>query len=199
MRKITREEILGFQDWERVRPVLRPLFIHEKERRRLTVGSHLTFLFENTATLWYQVEEMLRVERMTDADAIQHEIDTYNDLIPDAGQLSATLLIEFAEAKERDAALRRLVGIEKNLWLKIGEQKMSVSFDEGQISSERVSSVQFVRFNVGVDAEAFLKLAETGQLAIRVEHPNLAAEAIISGHLAAALAEDLKSETEMTR
>ena len=92
-----------------------------KERRRLAVGSHLTFLFENTATVWYQIEEMIRSERMTDAAAIQHEIDTYNELIPARGEISATLLIEFAEAKERDAALRRLVGIEKHLWLKLGD------------------------------------------------------------------------------
>jgi hypothetical protein len=199
MRKITKEDILGFNDWERARNVLRPLFIHEKERRRLTVGSHLTLLFENTATLWYQVEEMIRVERMTDATAIQHEIDTYNDLIPEAGQLSATLLIEFAEAQERDAALRRLVGIEKHLWLKIGDRKVPASFDEDQMSSERVSSVQFVRFNVAVDRETFLKLAGQGQIAVRAEHPNLAAETIISGPLADALAEDLRIQTDATR
>jgi hypothetical protein len=199
MRKITKEDILGFNDWERARNVLRPLFIHEKERRRLTVGSHLTLLFENTATLWYQVEEMIRVERMTDASAIQHEIDTYNELIPDPGQLSATLLIEFAEAQERDAALRRLVGIEKHLWLKIGDRKVPASFDEDQMSSERVSSVQFVRFNVAVDRETFLKLAGQGQIAVRAEHPNLAAETIISGPLADALAEDLRIQTDATR
>src|SRR5580704_2026507 len=106
MKKISNQEMLGFEQWERVRKVLRPIFIHEKRRRRLGVGSHLTFLFENTATLWYQVAEMIRSERMTDVAAIQHEIDTYNELIPGPGEISATLLIEFAEAKERDAALR---------------------------------------------------------------------------------------------
>lgn len=194
MRKISKEDILGFEDWERARSVLRPLFIHEKERRRLAVGSHLTLLFENTATLWYQVEEMMRTERMSDAAAIQHEIDTYNELIPELGQLSATLLIEFAEANERDAALRRLVGLEKHLWMKIGDKKVPVSFDERQMSSERVSSVQFVRFNVAVDRETFLKLAAEGQIAVRAEHPNLAAETILSRPLADALAEDLEPD-----
>ena len=88
----------GVEQWESVRTVLRPLFIHEKERRRLAVGAHLTFLFEKRARVWYQIEEMIRSERMTDAAAIQHEIDTYNELIPARGEISATLLIEFAEA-----------------------------------------------------------------------------------------------------
>jgi len=191
MKKITKEDILGVEQWMRVRTVLRPVFIHEKERRRLAVGSHLTFLFENTATAWYQIEEMIRSEQLADAAAIQHEIDTYNELIPAGGEISATLLIEFAEAAERDAALRRLVGIEKHIWLKLGDKKVPLKFDDRQMSAERVSSVQFVRFEVGMDSGAFLKLAQAGQVAIQADHPNLGAEATISGDLAKSLAEDL--------
>src|SRR6267154_6226821 len=97
-------DILPLADYERVRAILRPLFIHEKERRRLEVGSHLTCIFENAQTGWYQIEEMIRSEKMTDGVAIQHEIDTYNELIPALGELVATLLIEYAEAAEREAA-----------------------------------------------------------------------------------------------
>src|SRR6267154_343501 len=118
MKKISADEILALADYERVRNRLRPLFIHEKERRRLHVGSHLTFIFENAQTAWYQVEEMIRTEKMTERDAIQHEIDTYNELIPAPGELAATLLIEYADPDERDAALARLVGLERHLWLK---------------------------------------------------------------------------------
>ena len=128
MKKISPDEILGLADYERVRNRLRPLFIHEKERRRLHVGSHLTFIFENAQTEWYQIEEMIRSEKMTDREAIQHEIDTYNELIPAVGELVATLLIEYAEAAERDAALARLAGLENHLWLKIGPKE-----DRGQI------------------------------------------------------------------
>jgi hypothetical protein len=191
MRKIDQADILSVEQWERVRPVLRPLFIHEKERRRLGVGSHLTFLFENTATLWYQVEEMIRSERLTEAAAIQHEIDTYSELIPARGEISATMLIEFAEAKERDAALRRLIGIEKHLWLKLGDTKIALTFDARQMSAERVSSVQFVRFNIAKDADTFAKLAHANQVSILADHPNLGAEAFIGGTLAMSLAEDL--------
>ena len=194
MKKITQNEILSLEQWQKVRPVLRPLFIHEKERRRLAVGSHLSFLFENTATLWYQVEEMIRSEQLKDDAAIQHEIDTYNELIPARGEISATLLIEFVEAKERDAALRRLVGLEKHLSLKLGDRKVPLIFDERQMSSERVSSVQFVRFEVGMEPDAFLSLAMEGKVAIQADHPNLGAEGRIGGDLARSLAEDLTPE-----
>src|SRR5208283_4533747 len=194
MKKISQDDLLGLEHWERVRNVLRPVFIHEKERRRLAVGSHLTFLFENTATVWYQIEEMIRSEGVTDDGAIQHEIDTYNELIPAPGAISATLLIEFPEARERDAALRRLVGLEKHLWLKLGEAKVPLKFDDRQMSSERVSAVQFVQFEVGIDSEAFLKLALTNQIAIQADHANLGAEAKIAGDLARSLAEDLSLE-----
>ena len=79
---------MPFAQWERVRTVLRPLFIHEKELRRLRAGEHLTFLFENAQSVWYQVEEMLRVERITAEDAIAHELGTYNELIPREDELS---------------------------------------------------------------------------------------------------------------
>jgi hypothetical protein len=194
MKKIVKDDILGLEEWKRARPVLRPVLIHEKERRRLGVGSHLTFLFENTATVWYQIEEMIRSEQLSDPAAIQHEIDTYNELIPPRGEISATLLIEFAEANERDAALRRLVGIEKHLWLKLGDLRVPLKFDDRQMSTDRVSSVQFVRFNVAMDSGEFLKLAQGNQVALQADHPNLGAEARISGDLAKALAEDLATE-----
>lgn len=193
MKKIAIEEILPLADYERVRDRLRPLFIHEKERRRLHVGSHLTFIFENAQTAWYQVEEMIRTEKVTERAAIQHEIDTYNELIPSAGELAATLLIEYAEASERAAALTRLVGLERHLWLKLGEKKIAARFDDRQMSDERISAVQFVRFSLdGVDAARLLELAAHGELAVEADHPSLAARGEIGGLLAASLAEDLR-------
>lgn len=198
MKPISREEILGFEQWNAIRRVIRPAIIREKERRRLAVGSHLTFLFENVQTLWYQVEEMIRTERMSDPAAIQHEIDTYNELIPLQGELSATLLIEYPEPRERDAALKRLVGLERNISLKLGERSAPLKFDERQMDQNRISSVQFVKFEVaGIDAEKFLELASAGKVAVEVNHPNLAARAVISGAIAAALADDLRPEAQM--
>jgi hypothetical protein len=186
------EETLSLTDYERVRPRLRPLFIHEKNRRRLAVGSHLTFLFENAQTVWYQVHEMIRTEQMRTADAIAHELETYNELLPGADALSATLLIEYESAPERDAALRRLVGLERHLHLVLGDRRSSVEFDRRQMDTERLSAVQFVRLPMaGVTRAQFLQLAAQDRLAIEADHPSLAARASIDAALAAALAEDL--------
>ena len=194
MKAVTFEETLALADYERVRARLRPLFIAEKDRRRLHVGSHLTFLFENAQTVWYQVHEMIRTEKMTAREAIQHEIDTYNELIPGAGELVATLMLEYDDARERDAALRRLVGLERHLWLSLGGRKTLARFDDRQMSDERVSSVQFVRFDVGaIDPGEFLALAERGEVAIVADHPSLAARGAITGALAMALASDLRA------
>jgi hypothetical protein len=194
LKPIAFEETLSLADYERVRARLRPLFIHEKERRRLAVGSHLTFIFENAQTVWYQVQEMIRTEKMTARAAVQHELDTYNELIPVPGSLSATLLIEYAESAERDAALSRLVGLERHLWLTLGAARIAASFDDRQMSTERISAVQFVRFAPadGIDADEFSELAARGKAAIVADHPSLAARGAIGGPLARALAEDLR-------
>lgn len=195
MKPIRMEETLGFDHWNRIRRIIRPAIIREKDRRRLPVGSHLTFLFENVQTLWYQIEEMIRTERLTDATAIQHEIDTYNELIPAQGELSATLLIEYSEARERDAALQRLVGLERNIVLKVGERSAPLKFDERQMDPHRISAVQFVKFDLkGIEPEQFLALADAGKVSVEVNHPNLAASAAVCGTIAAALADDLRPE-----
>lgn len=187
--------MLSFEQWERVRPVLRPLFIREKERRRFVAGPHLTLLFENAQTVWYQVEEMIRIERIAEPQAVQHELDTYNSLIPVARELSATLLIEYAEARERDAALARLVGLERHMWLAAGGRRIAVRFDESQMSAGQISAVQFVRFALGqLGAESLVQFADQGSLAIEADHPDLTTRAPLSGELARALAEDLRIE-----
>ena len=193
MKAIVIDQILPFALWEQVRPVLRPLFIHEKERRRLCAGEHLTFLFENAQSVWYQVEEMLRVERITAEDAVAHELETYNDLIPREDELSATMLIEYEDAAERDAALKRLVGLERHVHLIAGDRKVAATFSEAQISTEAVSAVQFVRFPLprGL-GEKLVELAAAGKLAIEIDHPAMSVKATLSEELAKSLFEDLR-------
>ncbi len=192
MKLIATEEILSLRDYERVRARLRPLFIHEKANRRLSLGSHLTFLFENAQTVWYQIQEMIRTEKLETAEAIAHEIETYNELIPRGNELSATMLLEYEDAAHRDAALRRLVGLENHLWIVAGDGRERAIFDTRQMDTERISSVQFVKFPLGkLDREEFLALADSGRLGIEVDHPSLAARGSIGGSLARFLAEDL--------
>jgi hypothetical protein len=193
VRRISPDQILSYPQWEAVRSVLRPLFIVEKERRRLHVGEHVTLLFENTQSVWYQIEEMMRVERITDADAIAHEIDTYNTLVPGGGELSATMLIEYEDEEERDAALRALAGFERHVWMRVGDRRIQAEFDVAQVGEDAVSSVQFVRFAVGGrTGERFEELANGGGVSIEIDHPAMTVSVPIAGDLARALADDLR-------
>ncbi len=194
MKPVTLQEILPLAQYDRVRPRLRPLFIAEKDRRRLAMGEHLTLLFENGQTVWYQIHEMLRAERIAEDEAIQHEIDTYNELLPAPGELAATLLIEYTDPAERDRSLRQLAGLQRHIWMVLGDRREGARFDMRQMSPEQISAVQFVRFALsGVEADEFVKLANAGRVAIEVDHPQLTARAAVSGPLAATLAEDLQT------
>jgi len=192
MKPVTLKEILSFEQYDLMRPLLRPLFIAEKQRRRLALGEHLTFLFENAQTVWYQIQEMVRTERITDEAAIRHEIDTYNELLPRPGELSATMLIEYSEVNQRDAALRELLGLEQHLWIRLDSRRERVRFDLRQIATDRVSAVQFVRFPLGgLESREFLTLAQAGKIAIEADHPKLTARVAITGALAELMGQDL--------
>lgn len=195
MKAVTLKEILPLEQYDILRPRLRPLFIAAKERRRLALGGHVTLLFENGQSVWYQVQEMIRTERLTAEDPIRHEIDTYNELLPRSGELAATMLIEYPEAQERDRNLRELVGLESHLWIRLGERREKARFDTRQIATDRVSAVQFVRFPLGgLDPTEFKELTDHGKVAIEVDHPKLAVTVDITGELAEALARDLADD-----
>jgi hypothetical protein len=193
VKPVTLKDIIPFEQYETLRPLLRPLFIAEKDRRRLSVTDNITLLFENMQTVWYQVEEMLRTERISGEAAIRHEIDTYNELLPRPGELSATMLIEYGDPPpQREAALRDLLGLERHVWICLDQRRESVRFDERQVSLERLSAVQFVRFPLGgLDSAEFLAMADAKKLAIELDHPRMKARVLIEGSMARVLAQDL--------
>ena len=183
MKPVTRDELWSLERYEAERAVVRAEVISEKERRRFEVGDHITFLFENRRTVWYQVQEMLRTERIFEAAGIQHELDTYNELVPGAGELTATLLIQFTDTAERDRRLVELVGFDDHVHLVAGDRRITAEFDDRQFNTERVSSVQFVRWNLGDVAVEELD-------ALVVDHPKMQVTSALSEDLKAALAED---------
>jgi Protein of unknown function (DUF3501) len=192
MKAVQRTQIMPYDQYERLRPLLRPLFIAEKNRHRLAVGPHLTLLFENVQTVWYQIQEMLRSERIDSEEGIAHELDTYNELLPGPNELAATMLIEFADTSQRDENLRKLAGLENQIALVIGDRRQKARVDLRQVSPERVSSVQFIRFALGgLDAEGFTAMASQGRIAVEITHPAMTLRAPIEGDLAAALVQDL--------
>lgn len=194
MKPITPLEVLPVTTYDRVRPLLRPLCIAEKARRRLAVGPHLTLMFENRQTVWYQIQEILRTERIFEDAAINAEVQTYNELLPRPGELFATLLIEYAEPAERDAELARLVGLERRLWMVLDGRRVASRFDERQMSPDQISAVQFIAFPLGGEAGRFGELAAAGKVAIEVDHPRLSLRVPIEGPLATALADDLRPD-----
>ncbi|MCB0379001.1 MAG: DUF3501 family protein [Bdellovibrionales bacterium] len=148
-KKVNREEVLDYQTYSDTREELRAPAQVAKSVRRIHLGPHLTFLFENHLTTLYQIQEMMRVERIVKEADIQHEIDTYNGLLADPGNLSCTLLIEIPEPEVRDQLLRDWLGLEKHLYVKTrsGERGMA-QFDAGQVGSDRLSSVQYLKFSL---------------------------------------------------
>lgn len=149
MQPVELSEIKSIADYELAREALRPGVLALKARRRIHVGDHLTLLFENRETVRYQIQEMMRIERITKPDEIAHEVHTYNELIPARGELSASLLVEYDTPAERDVKLRELLGLEKHLWLDVpGAGRTCAVFDERQIATDRISAVQYIRFQL---------------------------------------------------
>ena len=149
MRTIELSEIKNIAEYELERKQWRPKIIELKERRRIQLGEHLTFLFENRETVRYQIQEMMRIERIASLESIAHEVNTYNELIPKAGELSATLLIEYSSAEERDVKLRELLGLEIHIRLVVADTPpIPARFDNRQIATARISSVQYIKFKL---------------------------------------------------
>ena len=150
MKRVTRQEILDFVTYEEQRDKFRKKIMKIKELRRINVAGVLSFLFENTDTIRYQIQEMIRVERMVKETDILHEIKTYNELQGDSGELGCTLLIEIDDPDERDEKLTQWLELPKYLYLSLeDESRISASFDERQIGDARLSSVQYIKFNTG--------------------------------------------------
>jgi Protein of unknown function (DUF3501) len=148
--KIDRSEILAFEEYESRREAIRARAMEEKRERRIHLGPALTFLFENAVTMRYQVQEMVRAERMRRPEEIQHEVDTYNEVLGAAGELGCTLLIEIADPKERDEKLRAWMGLPEHLYLKTEDgRKIRPRHDLRQVGEDRLSSVQYLKFPVG--------------------------------------------------
>jgi hypothetical protein len=173
---ITRESLLTLEAYARDRKQFRARVLEHKKARTVHLGEHLTVLFEDELTVRYQVQEMLRIEKIFEEDGIQDELDTYNPLVPDGRNWKATLLVEYEDVEERRRALARLKGIEDRVWVQVdGQPRVQAIADEDleRENDEKTSSVHFVRFELTPPMIAALK-SGVG-LAIGVDHPAYAA------------------------
>ena len=182
MRKVTREEILDWQSYGDVRAHERAQLLMVKAPRRVHLGEHLTLLFENPLTVRYQVQEMIWAERIVREADIQHEIDTYNELLGGAGELGCTLLVEIDDAARRDVLLRAWWDLPENIALRLEDGTwVPARFDARQRGEGRLSSVQYLLFPVGGKTP----------VGARVTLPEVALEVEFAPATRQALADDL--------
>ena len=184
MKRVERSEIVDYVTYEERRGAVRESAMKAKAARRIHVGPHLTFLFENHETIHYQVQEMMRAERMVKEADIKHEIETYNELLGGPGEVGCTLLVELDDPAERTVKLTKWLALPKHLYAKRADgTKAYARYDERQVGDTRVSSVQYLKFEVGSQAP----------VAIGCDHPDpeLEHETMLSDAQRAALQHDL--------
>jgi Protein of unknown function (DUF3501) len=192
MSKIERGTLLSLEAYARERNAFRARVIEHKKLRTVALGDHITLIFEDELTIRYQVQEMLRIERIFEDAGIQEELEAYNPLVPDGSNLKATMMIEYPDVVERKRALSQLKGVEDRVWMQVGEQARVYAIADEDLereNEEKTSAVHFLRFEF--DAAAPAALAGGASLAVGVDHPQYQARVALSPAVRAALAADL--------
>ncbi len=189
MKKIALDDILGFAAYEKVRQQFRDDIIDKKKRRRVAVGDKISIVFENRDTVIFQIQEMLRAERIADLDKIREEIEVYNELIPSPGELSATLFIEIEDQAHLREDLLKFLGIDESVYFRVGAHSIQGRFEEGRSKEDKISAVQYVRFSFDTQAREAFRRGEPAEIVI--DHPNYKARAVIASDAQRSLAEDL--------
>jgi hypothetical protein len=193
MQPLTVQDLKPLDEYEEIREDIRLWTIQLKHSRRITIGDCVTVVFENRDTLWFQIQEMIRAEKIVDSEKVRAEVETYNELIPGPGELSATLMIEITDKSRVKDILDRLQGFdrEKTVWLRIGPHMVYGVFEEGHSKEDKISAVHFVRFPVPDRAAADLRNFQT-RVDIGISHPNYRAIAAIPDDMRLALLNDLE-------
>ena len=182
MKKVLREELRKPSEYAETRENFRRSVMAQKDLRRVHVGGYLTFLFENHDTVLYQIQEMIRAENITGDTEIRHEMDTYNELLGDKGELGCTLLIEIEDPAKRPELLARWQNLPSTLYIETqGGTRIAAKFDERQVGDDRISSVQYLKFPIGDQVPR----------KIGCRHPEISAETLLSPEQTAALCQDL--------
>ena len=194
MPKLSCDSLMTLEAYAKARKDFRAQVIAHKKHRTLHLGEHVTLIFEDELTIRYQVQEMLRVEKIFEAQGIQDELDAYNPLIPDGRNFKATMMIEYEDANERKAALGRLKGVEDRAYVQVeGLPRVYAIADEDldRENEEKTSSVHFLRFELSDEMADALKYGMT--LAAGIDHPHYQARNDpLPGPVREALLKDLR-------
>jgi hypothetical protein len=175
MQKLDRSKLLGLEAYAAQRTAIRAAVMEHKQARRVVLGEHATLMFEDFQTMQYQVQEMLRAERIFEAAEIDEEIGAYNPLIPDGSNWKATLLIEYEDVAQRRDALAQLVGVEHRVWMRVGAATPVFAIaneDLPRSTAEKTAAVHFLRFELTPQMVAAAK--DGARIGVGVDHPHLA-------------------------
>ena len=170
---ISRDSLMSLEAYHKARPEMRKQIIEHKKIRTVHLGNHISLLFEDELTLRYQVQEMLRIEKIFEDEGIQSELDAYNPLCPEGSNFKATMLIEYGNVAERRVALSKLIGVEDKLFIQVeGQPRVYAIADEDleRETEEKTSAVHFVRFELTADMKSALK--NGAQMMVGCDHPN---------------------------
>jgi hypothetical protein len=197
MKKIEIPDLKNLHEYELIREDWRREIIAVKARRRVLVGPTMSLVFENRLTVLNQIQEMCRAERIVKPDAVQAECDVYNELLPRAGEVAATLFVEIPRIEDVQPALDKLIGMDdgRSIWLEVGGSRAYAQFVEGQGREDRIAAVQYVRFPVGEgEGVRDALLNPSVPVAIVVDHPNYRHRAEVPADARRELANDLAAD-----
>ena len=192
MSKLTRQDLHSLEEYDRIRPEFRARVMAHKANRKVPLGPMATLYFEDRLTMQYQVQEMLRIERIFEAEGIEDELAAYNPLIPDGSNWKATFMIEVPDPDERRKVLARLVGIEDRVWIQVGELPRVYAIadeDMERDTEEKTSSVHFMRFELTPEMVAAAKAG--APIRAGVDHPEYSHEVVLDEPVRASLVADL--------
>jgi hypothetical protein len=190
MQKVSAKDVRGPRLYAGFRDDLRKRIIELKKRRRVVIGPTVTLVFENRATVIYQIEEMCRAESIFEPEKVADEIAVYNKILPEPGELAATLFIELVDPATLETQLDELVGLQNHVWLTVGAARIAATFDAEQFAADKLAAVQYLRFPLSADAQARLRTAGT-PLSVVIDHPHYSHAAQLSDATRAELAGDL--------
>ena len=177
MNKLSRDDLMSLEQYAEVRPAFRDKVMEHKKNRRLHLGTNAALYFEDRLTMQYQVQEMLRIEKIFEAEGINEELDAYNPLIPDGSNWKATFMVEFPDVEERKAMLAQLVGIENRVYVQVADfDRVHPIADEDleRDTEEKTSAVHFLRFELPAEQVAALKGGAA--LVAGIDHENYRVE-----------------------
>ncbi len=191
MQKISITSLQNLHEYELARPEFRRRVIEKKALRRVSVGPLVTLVFENRDTVLFQIQEMLRAERIVEPAKIQEEIDVYNSLLPEPGEVAATLFVEVTEEARVKPILDSFIGLDegRSLWMEIGGRRYFANFEEGHGREDKISAVHYIRFPLGPEGSS--ALAGAGRARLVLSHGENRGEAELSPETVSELLKDL--------